>query len=193
MRLDLLSWTSEQGARLSRALTQALTNRAQRLRDVARALPKPATLLETASQRLDRAAERLPAGLRNVTQQKRLRLSDVGAARLRPILPTRDIAQKSERLGAITHRFATLATAQIYDHRQRLTSLERMRQTLGYTETLRRGFAVVRGDGAVITDTNAARLAKSLEIEFADGRFTPPSDKAAKPKSAKPTDQGSLF
>ncbi len=46
-----------------------------------------------------------------------------------------------------------------------------MRQTLGYTETLKRGYAVVRGDGAVVTTTTAAAKASALEIEFADGRL----------------------
>ncbi|MFT6944259.1 MAG: exodeoxyribonuclease VII large subunit, partial [Yoonia sp.] len=38
-------------------------------------------------------------------------------------------------------------------------------------ETLKRGYAVVRGDGAIVTGKAAAQTAKSLEIEFADGRI----------------------
>ena len=36
--------------------------------------------------------------------------------------------------------------------------------TLGYAETLKRGFAVVRGDGAVVTSKAAAERAAALEI-----------------------------
>lgn len=83
-----------------------------------------------------------------------------------------------------------------------------MRQTLGYTETLRRGYAVVRGgDGDVVTTKIAAgKAGGALEIEFADGVLTvggggaapsgsgtPPKAKPArKPKPPAP-EQGSLF
>lgn len=57
-----------------------------------------------------------------------------------------------------------------------------MRRTLGYEATLERGYAVVRGDGAVVTDTKAAEKAREIEVEFADGRVTLNADP-----------QGSLF
>ena len=63
-----------------------------------------------------------------------------------------------------------------------LEALDRLRETLGYVETLKRGYAVVRGDGAVVTGKAAAEKAKALEIEFADGRL---------PVSGDP--QGKLF
>ena len=67
-----------------------------------------------------------------------------------------------------------------------------MRQTLGYTETLKRGFAVVRAEGTVVTTKAAAETAASLEIEFQDGRLTLGARPARKPKGEPPT-QGSLF
>jgi exodeoxyribonuclease VII large subunit len=78
--------------------------------------------------------------------------------------------------------------------------LDRLRETLGYKATLKRGYAVVRGDGAVVTTSAAAGKATALEIEFADGRFAlgdkakapEKSDAAPKPKR-KPPEQGSLF
>jgi len=74
----------------------------------------------------------------------------------------------------------------------RLEALDRLRQTLGYPETLKRGYAVVRGDGAVVTGKAAAKAASRIEIEFADGTL----ELGGKPKAAKrasPDDQGSLF
>lgn len=94
-----------------------------------------------------------------------------------------------------------------------------MRQTLGYTETLRRGYAVVRSGEALVTTAEAARAAQALEIEFADGRVAvgqgdapqgpmvaqsaapqkpAPAKPAPKPKAPakaakKPPEQGSLF
>ena len=83
----------------------------------------------------------------------------------------------------------------------RLVALDRTFQTLGYRETLKRGYAVVRGDGAVVTTKVAAEAAEALEIEFADGKLSldgaptsgpKPAAKKAKPKPPPP-EQGSLF
>ena len=79
-------------------------------------------------------------------------------------------------------------------HRDRLDALERIRQTLGYTETLKRGYVVMRGDGEVVTTKKAAAKAGVLEVEFADGRMTLGGGaKPARAKKAPPSDQGSLF
>lgn len=219
VRLDLLAWAGEQEARLSRAVTQSLSQRGQRLRDLSRALPRPEVLVEFASQRLDRAAERLPAALRTVAQKKRLHLSEVSAAirpdamrritseakrrlsdrsaRLQPALLTRDISRKSDDLSKLTARFISVANGQIETRKQRLDAFERMRQSLGYTETLKRGYAVVRGDGDVVTTTKSAQKSGALEIEFSDGRMQVGQGSApvkkVKPTTKKPTDQGSLF
>ncbi|ETX27145.1 exodeoxyribonuclease VII large subunit, partial [Roseivivax isoporae] len=63
VRRDLLAWTGEMQARLGRAVADRLDRRAERLRDLSRALPRPDALLDPARQRLDIASERLPAAL----------------------------------------------------------------------------------------------------------------------------------
>ena len=85
---------------------------------------------------------------------------------------------------APANRFAALA--------QRLEALDRTRQTLGYAETLKRGYAVVRGDGHVITAKAAAEKAHLIEVEFADGRITLGAKPGKKAKADGP-EQGSLF
>lgn len=115
--------------------------------------------------------------------------------------PTRiEQARKNgaRELEAMSRRLARVGAAQIDGWRDRLDGLERMRQSLGYTETLKRGYAVVRGDGDVVTTRAAAQAAGALEIEFADGRLTvgegsaKPAPKPKKPKDTPP-EQGSLF
>ncbi len=103
VRMELLARVEEQGARLSRAMSQAIARRRQRLDDLSRALPRPATLLEGAAQRLDRAAERLPAALRAAAQRKRLHLSELSAA-IRPQAMRRRLreARSSRRARAWT-------------------------------------------------------------------------------------------
>jgi len=73
-------------------------------------------------------------------------------------------------LNAVMARLSARAINDQSARRARLVALDRLRETLGYVETLKRGYAVVRGDGVVVTTTLAAKAAKKLEVEFADGR-----------------------
>ena len=75
----------------------------------------------------------------------------------------------------------------------RLDALDRIRATLGPTETLKRGYAIVRGDGAVVTTRAAAEKAASLEVEFSDGRLALGAKAARKSKADSSANQGKLF
>lgn len=78
--------------------------------------------------------------------------------------------------------------------KDRLTGLERLRETLGYKATLNRGYVVVRSGDAVITTTKEAKNAEALEIEFSDGRWSISGKQKATKKLPPPElDQGSLF
>ncbi|SIO33285.1 Exodeoxyribonuclease VII large subunit [Rhodovulum sp. ES.010] len=241
VRLDLLAWVDGQEARRSRAVARALDQRRQRLADLGRALPRPESLVQFATQRLDRAAERLPAAVRARVSRERLRLSEAGAA-LRPVALRRRIAEERRRLAerdrrvrpalgrlidrrrqrveglagrlrpeavqrqieaqkdgleALDRRLRSALRTDFERRHARLDALERVRQGLSYQETLRRGFAVVRGDGQVVTTKSAADAAGGLEIEFKDGRLVVggsggrPSKRPR--KAGAPPDQGSLF
>lgn len=222
VRIELLGWVEEQGARLTRSLGQGITQRQQRLRDLARAMPRVEGLLETPHQRLDRASEKLPLALRRSVDIRRLKLTEA-SGQLRPAnlrrtleakrealgrrsdrLSTRpvlmDIDRKKERLKTWQQRFSTAASAQITRQQDRLQALERLRQTLGYEATLERGYAVVWDGDMVLTNGEALAQAKSLEIQFSDGRHQISGSERAsrKPVSKKPSkstgpEQGSLF
>ena len=123
------------------------------------------------------------------------------ADRLAPAIArlTRDAARDNARrradLSALGDRLGKAARGRLDTLGQSLASLDRTRQTLGYRETLKRGYAVVRAEGAVVTSKAAAEKASALEIEFADARLpvTPgATPRARKPKDGGP-DQGSLF
>lgn len=216
VRLELLAWVDDQDARLTRAATGAVDQRKQRLRDLARILPSPETLLDGPRQRLDRASERLGPALDRAREVKRLKLSEASgslrpaallrlvddarkklterANRLSVDLLERDRKRKGDKLDQVAARFSRVSLGQIEGWRKHLDALERIRQTLGYKETLMRGYAVVRGDGDVVTSKAAAKKATALEIEFGDGRFKLGAIPARKPKSDKtPPDQGTLF
>jgi exodeoxyribonuclease VII large subunit len=249
VRLDLMAWVDEQSARLSRAAAQRLAQRGQRLRDLARALPRPETLVSQAAQRLDYAAARLPRALTANVDRQRVRLGRVAGA-VRPHLLSGTLRQAQQRLGALDarhqpalgrnlamqskaldtlvarlgraaptenlalavqdlarldERLSAALSNDLTKRHDKLTAIDRLRQSLGYQSTLARGYAVVRdSEGRVITTTQSARTAGALELEFADGRFTasgstsdtPKPRVLAKPKSKsskEPPDQGSLF
>ncbi|QBF32733.1 exodeoxyribonuclease VII large subunit [Thalassococcus sp. S3] len=236
VRIELLAWTDGQGARLTRALSNALGQRRQRLVDVARALPKREVLLDTPRQRLDLLSERLPAALTRGVQVRRLRLAEQAGslrastltrmiraeaqtftrleARLAPALSRRvatasdalsrqssrlssrpltaDLARKSDALQRLSERLSKAGDSQVRNWRKQIDAADRLRETLSYKATLQRGYAVVRGDGAVVTGRDAARAASRLEIEFADGRLQVSGKPTPKTK-AKPPEQGSLF
>ena len=239
VRHELAAWLETQEARMGQMLSQGLTRRGQRLRDMARALPRPETLLDGPRQRLDRAAEKLEPALIAGVQRRRVRLADVSgslrpatlkrlldndrrrlaglASRLDPALlrtisakrdrfETRartfrpealaqDQQRKSDTLAQITLRLSEAGQRQTRNWRQKIDALDRLRETLSYKSTLARGYAVVRGDGAVITRKAAAKKAATLEIEFADGRVEvggiAPAKK--KPSAPPPPEQGTLL
>ena len=212
VRMELIAWVDQQGARLSRALSTGVKQRQQRVRDLGRALPQPDSLVDVPRQRLDYLGERLPTALRAAAAKKRLTLSEAAMrpgvlsrrvaedrrrlealpARLAPALKRRsrdaatsleragrglraDVLQarvdrQGERLDTMLRRMSERASRQQAERVARLEALDRLRETLGYVETLKRGYAVVRGDGAVVTDVAAAKAARDLEVEFADGR-----------------------
>ncbi|MCL3882397.1 exodeoxyribonuclease VII large subunit [Marivita sp. GX14005] len=238
VRLELLGWVGDAQGRMSRAMLQRMQTRDQRLRDLARALPRPDALLSGPVQWLDLMADRLPRALTRSVDLRRGRLIE-SAASLRPGLLARsvaeerrrfedvakglapcllrlvdrkrealarradrltikpierDLAVKRERLETLSRRMSAAGQTQVRDWRARIDALDRLRETLGYRETLRRGYAVVRGDGEVVTTQKAAKSAAALEIEFADGRLSIGAGSKPAPKARpKPPEQGTLF
>lgn len=243
VRLDLLAWTEEQGARLRRSASDAITRRGQRLADLSRALPRPETLLDTPRQRLDRAGERLEAALKQRLDQhkttlarhsagmrpaalntllarrqdqlsqtaarlhpalmrgtalRRQQLSSV-ANRLRPETLRRDLTQKQQQFSLLAKRTQDSAQRQLSDWRRALENTDRLRETLSYKATLKRGYAVVYDGDNVITTAQEAAKARDLQIEFQDKKIAL-SGKPSPTKTRKPTEQppekpeqGSLF
>ena len=130
------------------------------------------------------------------------RASDrVGAlsARLAPALARviSDAARKTgegrAKLLLLDARLQAAPAARLAALSERLDSLDRIRTTLGYAETLKRGYAVVRGDGHVVTSKAAAEKALSVEVEFADGRLVLGGKGPRKTKAEGGPTQGSLF
>ncbi|MEM9577009.1 MAG: exodeoxyribonuclease VII large subunit [Pseudomonadota bacterium] len=239
VRHELIAWLEGQDARMRQALSQGLTRRDQRLRDMSRALPRPDSLLETPRQMLDTRVTRLGPALMTGVQRRKVRLADVSGSlrpatlkravetekrrfeeRARQLAPALDraVAAKRERLATQSQRYRPDVLALEFRRKadrfedvvrrladtgrrnlQQLTlnvdAMGRLNETLSYKATLERGFAVVRAEGQVVTDTKAAKAAASLEIQFSDGRITVGSKPGASARKTppKPPEQGSLF
>ena len=105
------------------------------------------------------------------------------------------------RLAELSRRLDAAPGPLLARRQERLEALDRLRQTLGYRETLRRGFAVVRAGGQLVPSRAAAAGQAALEIEFHDGRLAvrpgaepaDPPPPPARPGRKAPPDQGSLF
>ena len=218
VRMELLAWTGEQGARLSRTATDAVQRRSQRLRDLSRALPRVETFLDSPRQRFDQAAERLPNALIRGVQTRRVKLLDSSAhlrpSTLRSLVETRrdrwrnlsfrltlrpiqrELQIRFDTLNRLTERLSATQSTRLDRLRQQMEATDRLRETLSYKATLQRGFAVVRAGDQVLTRKAEAQKHAALEIEFADGTLSTGPGGPAKPKRASnppAPEQGSLF
>ncbi|MEM1383024.1 MAG: exodeoxyribonuclease VII large subunit [Pseudomonadota bacterium] len=229
VRAELVATLASLEARRMTGVARSLEERRRRIGDLARGLPRPQALLELPRQRLDlavarlptparligdaatvleRLATRLPAGLR-----ERIKLAERAvAARTGGFGPwlLRGRTQRSgERLGDTARRLAPAMERTWRARADRLAALARLLSSLGYRQTLARGYAVIRtAEGTVQTRAAGIAVGTALEIELQDGRL--PAQAAStdaprteqKPKSRKQaprttktdkTGQGSLF
>lgn len=212
VRIELMAWLDQQSARMTTSLSGGLQRRSQRLRDLSRALPRLETLLDGPRQRLDTTGARLGPALMSGVQRRKVRLSEA-AGGLRPAAMQRMIENERRRLDALSARMgpalercvsidqrrqAVSAMAQrvadagqqrVNAARNKIEAMDRLRLTLGYEATLSRGYAVVRGDGDVVTTKKAAGKAQELEIQFADGRIVVGGQGGASPQGCAETNR----
>lgn len=183
-RLDIF------GARLEPALRQLVQTRRHRL--ASRPIPAATLRQFTQAKRhgLDRAAARLDQARLRRLERPRDRLAqmqerlDRSLARV-TATTRRAIDQQGARLADLTRRLGAAQGRILQARKDRLERLDRMRLTLGYHETLKRGFAVVHGPDGLITSAAKAGVTPQFRVEFADGateaRPVAPRARRAKP------------
>ena len=179
---------------LPRALRQTVERREAKLSEFARAL-RPATLrtrLKSEDTRLNEWSRRLgPALIRGVERRR----DRVNALQLRSAPIAQKLDRQRKEFKALAPKLETAFRARIAREADKIDALDRVRRSIGYEETLRRGYSVVRAGEAIVTGADAAKSSPSLEIQFRDGRVTvTPNDAPSKPppQKTKP-DQGNLF
>jgi len=190
VRAELLAQVAGLGGRLTSGAAQGVQRRRQRLSDLARALPRPERLTEGAAQRLDQVAARLATALQTGQQARHLRLARLV---LQPAALRQRLRAETRTLAALAGRLAPALARPLAERRARLEALGRLMQSLSYTSTLARGFAVVRAGTRIVTSAHA--VAPLMEVEFADGRV--PVQAAPPPRRPRhdevPPGQGSLL
>ena len=170
VRADLMGWLSSMEDRRVRSLSSSLEIKRQRLKDLSRGLPAPADLVAMAAQRLDAVSDRLPRALSAVSNNKRTLLLQTSAG-LRGRLLQNKLIDRTKEMNRFVKSIEANIRLIIQRNQSALDGLERIRQTLGYEATLRRGYTVVRNkDGKLITRLKEADVNKELEIEFYDGK-----------------------
>ena len=170
VRADLMGWLSSMDERRVRSLSSNLETKRQRLKDLSRGLPLPTELVAMQAQRLDSISDRLPRALSIVSNNKRSLLLQTSAG-LRPQVLKLKLVERTELINRFVKNIRSNMKIKIQHHQSALEGLERIRQTLGYEATLRRGYTVVRDqDGKLVTSVKKAEIKKVLEIEFQDGK-----------------------
>jgi len=184
--------------RLGGALGQAVSRRRARYEALA-GRAGPQALLSGFARRGDRLEQAGGRLLRAETlRMERAGLAlDKWASRLAPALARlmqgaeRDLGRGRERLAGMSLRLEAAPGKRLAELSARLEALDRTRATLGYDQTLQRGYAVVWADGRVATGKAQAEAAAALEIQFQDGRLKLGGKPARKPQGGG--EQGSLF
>lgn len=136
------------------------------------------------TQLLEHRTNNLARGLRHAVDRKDERLSAL-VARLSVRQARRQVRQAREDLDQVSVRMATAVKTRLATLAGRLQALERTRANLGYKATLARGYAIIRSGKSVVTKAEEARRARSLDIEFQDGRIKVTGTTGAARKSGR--------
>lgn len=187
--------------RLEPALRGFVRARRDRLNALPLSLSALRTMLRSRREALQAQGQRLPLCLARLGRSRAERLAELGSrlerARARMLADAaRQTRRDRDMLDRLAARLAAAAARMLPPRREALERLDRLRQTLGYRETLRRGFAVVYGPSGLLTQAAEAAQTPRFEIEFLDGRLAarpdaPPAKPARKPP--EPKGQKSLF
>lgn len=168
VRADLLDTVQDYQTRLSRAAHRVFRERRVHLEGLQRGLRSPRDVLQFAIQRLDDTVERLARGWRQRRQDSRRSLGE--AYRRLDRRHVERLAEDARRnMSRLTKELVREASRRVAEQATRLEALTRLLDSLNYQGVLERGFAVVRSDGAVLSQAAAAVPGMALDIEFADG------------------------
>lgn len=159
------------GERLPQAASGQLERRRARLAELGAHLGTPQARLREAGARLERWSDRLGhhAGSRLAVAEAELRR--VGG-RLSPDGLSRHITRHDRAPGDLRRRLDAAVQRLIARAEERLAAGGKLLDGLSHEGVLRRGYVLVRDrQGRPLSDVEAARRARLLDLQFADGRL----------------------
>ena len=172
VRSELLLALRQLGLRQDTGIARFLQQKEEKLQGLARGLPKPLSLLQTATQRLDDWQERLFAALPALLARKEQQLAML-STHLRPLVLQNDIAKKQERLAELRARLTVAVTRIIDACGEKLENLGKLLESVNYKKILARGFALVKDLNDKLIPTAAlAKNQSTLKISFIDGEIS---------------------
>jgi exodeoxyribonuclease VII large subunit len=196
VRAELLERVGTCGARLGGGLSRGLERRRVDLRAAAARLPRPEALFALASQRFDRAGEKLARGLMANERAAEGKFARV-AARLRPDALTQDLLRRGQRVREVGERLVHIVTRRRADKEKALEAAGRLLETLSHKSVLSRGFALVtRPDGTLVRAAAGLTPGDSVRLRFGDGEASAAIGEGEAPRKKPKSDkqgQGSLF
>ncbi|PQA87080.1 exodeoxyribonuclease VII large subunit [Hyphococcus luteus] len=185
VRAELLAEVLNKERRFTGAVTRMFETRRSALVSAARGLGRPEDILGAATQRLDRASDRLRSGLRGRLDTALTALARA-SGRLTPGLLAAGFGQREHKIGVLWSRIETRTERIVADRGSRLQASARMLAAVSYESVLERGFALVRAkDGTLLRRAGDAAEGAGGEIQFADGVRAVHFDGAAPSKSPK--------
>lgn len=200
----------EAASRLGRGLEMTTVNKRRAFERVAAHL-RPDILSSRIVEQRQRVAERMTRAERIVERQFDRMRGRIGRAdAVLAGFPARLHAQterQRDRVGNVGRRSDSALATLLARHRQTLLAQDRILQSLSYKNVLKRGYAVIRGEGErVLSSGSMVSPGDALAIEFHDGTVdavagsgdgVPAAPSSKKRAPAKPVttkaDQGSLF
>ena len=124
--------------------------------------------LENSRSKFDLQARQLKSLLGYFTDLRKQTLSS-NFSRIKRLSLKRDIQREHKNLKNLSLRLKKAFDIRVKDLGTKLQAIDRLRETLGYRQTLDRGYAVIRSNDKVITDIAKALPLTDLVIEFRDG------------------------
>jgi len=168
VRLDLLAEVRSLGTRLDGGATRLLAEQRLRLQGLARGLPDPVGLIETATQRLDDRAERLDLAMAGLLRERGGRIANA-AAQLKH--PRERLAEATRHLDGLSGRLGPALDRTVERGAERLQAIGERFRTVPLPEALaRRGAELAQRAGRLdlaarrVTDLPTEKLQRLAQV-----------------------------
>jgi exodeoxyribonuclease VII large subunit len=178
VRLDLLRDLRTLGHRLDGAAIRLLDERRLRLDGLARGLPDPAGLLDTAMQRLDDRAERLGLAMAGRLRDWRARLAET-AGKLRH--PREQLAEATRQLDREAALLRPALDRALERTAETLNRLGQLLDSLSPFKVLERGYAVVEDRAGHKVEPAEIVAGMALTLRFCDANVAARAESPALP------------